>query len=40
VLVNVSTTVELKSKKGLRQGVPLTPFFYIIVAEGLVGVVR
>ena len=40
VLVNESPTTEFKPKKGLRQGDPLTPFLFLIVAEGLAGVVR
>jgi len=40
VLVNGSPTLELKTKKGLRQGNPLTPFLFIIVAGGLARVVR
>jgi len=40
VLVNESLTQEFKPKKGLRQGDPLAPFLFLIVAEGLAGVVR
>jgi len=40
VLVNGSPTTEFKPKKGLRHGDPLTPFLFLIVAEGLAGVVR
>jgi len=40
ILVNGSPTSEFFPEKGLRQGDPLTPFFFLIVAEGLVGVVR
>ena len=40
MLVNGSPTQEFKLRKGLRQGHPLTPFLFLIVAERLVGVVR
>jgi len=40
VLVNGSSTTEFKPKKGLRQGDPLTPFHFLIVAERLAWVVR
>ena len=40
VLVNGSPTQEFKPRKGMRQGDPLTPFMFLIVAEGLAGVVR
>ena len=40
VLVNGSPTTEFKPLKGLRQGDPLTPFLFLIAAEGLAGVVR
>jgi len=40
VLVNDNPTDEFKSMRGLRQGDPLTHFLFIIVAEGLVGLVR
>jgi len=40
VLVNGSATQEFKPRKGLRQGDPLAPFLFLIVAKGLAGVVR
>ena len=40
VLVNGSPTSEFYPKRGLRQGDPLVSFLYLIVAEGLAGVVR
>jgi len=40
VLVNGSPTQEFKPRKGVRQGDPLAPFLFLVVAEGLAGVVR
>jgi len=40
VLVNGSPTEEFKPKRGLRQGDPLASFLFLVVAEGLTGLVR
>ena len=40
VLVNGSPTEEFKPSRGLRQGDPMAPFLFLIVAEGLAGLVR
>ncbi|XP_058726407.1 uncharacterized protein LOC131597748 [Vicia villosa] len=40
VLVNGSPTKEFGVFKGLRQGDPLSSFLYVLVAEGLSGLVR
>ena len=40
LLVNGSPTEEFKPTRGLRQGDPLALFLFLIVAEGLAGIVR
>ncbi|XP_058751966.1 uncharacterized mitochondrial protein AtMg01250-like [Vicia villosa] len=40
VLVNGSPTKEFKVSKGLRQGDPLSPFLFVLVVEGLTGLVK
>lgn len=40
VLVNGSPTQEFRMTKGIRQGDPMAPFLFLIVAEGLRGLVR
>jgi len=40
VLVNGSPTKEFKPSRGLRQGDPMTPFLFLIVAQGLAGLVN
>jgi len=40
VLVNGSPTEEFKPSRGVRQGDPLAPFLFLVVAEGLNGIVR
>jgi len=40
ILVNGSPIDEFKPKRGLRQGDPLAPFLFLIVVEGMTGLVR
>jgi len=40
ILINGSPTREFKPKRGLRQGDLLAPSLFLIVAEGLAGLVR
>ncbi|XP_058758054.1 uncharacterized protein LOC131631277 [Vicia villosa] len=40
VLVDGSPTKEFLVSRGLRQGDPLSPFLFVLVAEGLAGLVR
>jgi len=39
-MINGSPTREFRLKRGLRQGNPLTSFLFLIVGEGLAGLVR
>lgn len=40
ILVNGSPTTEILVSRGFRQGDPLSPFLFTIVAEGLTGMMR
>ncbi|GLT28935.1 hypothetical protein SLA2020_038370 [Shorea laevis] len=40
VLVNGSPTEEFKMERGIRQGDPIAPFLFLIVAEGLHGLIE
>jgi hypothetical protein len=40
VLVNGSPTSEINIQRGLKQGDPLAPFLFLLVAEGLSGIIH
>ncbi|MCI17398.1 LINE-1 reverse transcriptase like, partial [Trifolium medium] len=40
VLVNGSPTTEINIQRGLKQGDPLAPFLFLLVAEGLGGLMK
>lgn len=40
VLVNGSPTEEINIQRGLKQGDPLAPFLFLLVAEGFSGLMR
>ncbi|XP_019465331.1 PREDICTED: uncharacterized protein LOC109363522 [Lupinus angustifolius] len=40
ILVNGNPTAEFNMTRGLRQGDPIAPFLFLIVAEGLAGIIR
>jgi hypothetical protein len=40
VLVNGSPTEEINIQRGLKQGDPLAPFLFLLVAEGLGGIMK
>lgn len=40
VLVNGSPTADFRIFRGLKQGDPLSPFLFLIIGEGLVGLVQ
>jgi len=40
ILVNGSPTEEINIQRGLKQGDPLAPFLFLLVAEGFSGLMR
>jgi hypothetical protein len=40
VLINGSPSEEINIQRGLKQGDPLAPFLFLLVAEGLGGIMR
>ncbi|MCI94700.1 putative non-LTR retroelement reverse transcriptase, partial [Trifolium medium] len=40
VLVNGSPSEEINIQRGLKQGDPLAPFLFLLVAEGLGGLMK
>jgi hypothetical protein len=40
ILVNGSPTEEINIKRGLKQGDPLAPFLFLLVAEGFSGLME
>jgi hypothetical protein len=40
ILVNGSPTEEINTHRGLKQGDPLAPFLFLVVAEGFSGLMR
>jgi hypothetical protein len=40
IMVNGSPTDDFKVGRGLRQGDPLSPFLFLIVVEGLAGMMH
>ncbi|MCH99815.1 LINE-1 reverse transcriptase like, partial [Trifolium medium] len=40
ILINGRPTEDFKVERGLRQGDPLSPFLFLIVVEGLAGMMR
>ncbi|MCI19423.1 LINE-1 reverse transcriptase like, partial [Trifolium medium] len=40
ILVNGSPTEEINIQRGLKQGDPLAPFLFLLVAEGLGGLMK